>query len=172
MATIEGNKKKVSVVEVTRPGNFSVEVSSSKPKNTAIVPDTRFDVVEVSQKGVVGPQGLPGPGIIVGSGAPSNSVGILNDLYFDTNTDQFWGPKGELGWPSEPFFTPTLTTRYVHAQPIASSTWTINHELGGYPSVTVVDSASTVVMGEISYISTSQVQVSFTAPFSGFAYLT
>ncbi len=69
-------------------------------------------------------------------------------------------------------FTGAFTRRYIHTQATASSMWTINHTLGGYPSVTVVDSASTMVVGEVLYVSTSQVQVSFTAPFSGFAYLT
>lgn len=69
-------------------------------------------------------------------------------------------------------FTGAFTRRHIHTQGTAATTWTINHTLGGYPSVMVVDSASTVVVGEVLYVSTSQVQVSFTAPFSGFAYLT
>jgi len=65
-----------------------------------------------------------------------------------------------------------LTNRHTHAQASVSSTWTINHTLGGKPSVTVVDSANTVVYGEVQYLSNSQVVVTFSAPFSGFAYLT
>lgn len=65
-----------------------------------------------------------------------------------------------------------LTRRKVHSQGAASSEWIISHTLGGRPSVTVVDSAGTVVMGEVTYTSDSQVTVNFTAPFSGFAYLT
>ena len=62
--------------------------------------------------------------------------------------------------------------RYVHAQGQASSTWTITHTLGGRPSVTVVDSAGTVVYGEVQYLSDTQVSVLFSAGFSGYAYLT
>ena len=64
------------------------------------------------------------------------------------------------------------TRRYVHSQATPSDTWVITHTLGGKPSVTIVDSADTYVIGEVTYNSTSQVTVSFTAPFSGFAYLT
>ena len=64
------------------------------------------------------------------------------------------------------------TRRFVFTQGQASSTWTINHTLGGKPSVTVVDSANTVVFGEVQYVSNSQVVVVFSAPFSGFAFLT
>lgn len=65
-----------------------------------------------------------------------------------------------------------LTKRHVHTQAVASSTWTINHTLDGKPSVTIVDSANTVVFGEVQYVSNSQVVVVFSAPFSGFAFLT
>lgn len=64
------------------------------------------------------------------------------------------------------------TRRQVHSQPVPSTTWNITHSLGGRPSITVVDSAGTVVIGEITYISDSQITASFTAAFSGLAYLT
>jgi hypothetical protein len=64
------------------------------------------------------------------------------------------------------------TRRYVHTQGSASTTWTISHQLGGRPQVTIVDSADTVVVGEVKYNSNSEVVVTFTSAFSGFAYLT
>lgn len=64
------------------------------------------------------------------------------------------------------------TRRHVHTQASPSTTWVINHTLGGKPSVTVVDSADTMVIGEVTYNSNSQVTVEFTAAFSGYAYLT
>jgi len=65
-----------------------------------------------------------------------------------------------------------LTRRHVHNQPAVSSQWTINHSLGGYPSVTVVDTAKTVVVGDITYNSESQIVVNFSVAFAGYAYLT
>ena len=64
------------------------------------------------------------------------------------------------------------TRRYVHTQASPATTWVINHGLGGKPSVMVVDSADTVVIGEVTYNGNSQVIVEFTAAFSGYAYLT
>lgn len=64
------------------------------------------------------------------------------------------------------------TRRHIHTQASPSTTWTINHTLGGKPSVTVVDSADTMVVGEVTYNSNTQVTVAFTAAFSGYAYLT
>ena len=64
------------------------------------------------------------------------------------------------------------TRRHEHTQGQASDTWVIAHTLGGKPSVTIVDSADTHVVGDVTYNSTNQITVSFTAAFSGKAYLT
>ena len=69
-------------------------------------------------------------------------------------------------------YTSGTSRRHIHSQPVAASTWMISHELGGKPSVTIVDSADTVVVGEVTYNSNSVVEVNFTSAFSGFAYLT
>lgn len=61
--------------------------------------------------------------------------------------------------------------RYVHVQNEASSIWIVDHQMGRYPSVTVVDSAGTMVFGEVVYDNENQVTITFTAAFSGKAYL-
>lgn len=60
--------------------------------------------------------------------------------------------------------------QYVHSQTLASSTWTIAHNLNKFPSVTVVDSAGTVVNGEIKYVNKNEVNLIFSSEFSGKAY--
>jgi hypothetical protein len=60
---------------------------------------------------------------------------------------------------------------YVHTQSFPSATWTISHNLGRRPSVTVVDSAGSVVIGEVTYLSDNSLRVEFSAGFSGQAYL-
>ena len=64
------------------------------------------------------------------------------------------------------------TRRHEFTQGQAASTWVITHTLGGKPSVTIVDSADTHVFGEVQYVSNSQIMVTFSAAFSGKAYLT
>jgi len=111
----------------------------------------------------------------------ASDYGNVGDIYIDTATGDFYGPKTETGWPDTPFFTAlssatidaaVLNDRKIHTQSSASSTWNITHELGGRPSVTIVDSAGTVVVGDVVYNSNTSITVSFSAPFSGFAYLT
>ena len=60
---------------------------------------------------------------------------------------------------------------YVHEQAVASNTWTITHNLGKKPSVTIVDSADTEVIGQVTYVDLNTIIVSFTTKFSGTAYL-
>lgn len=60
---------------------------------------------------------------------------------------------------------------YVHRQTVASATWTIQHNLNKYPSVTIVDSADSVVEGSITYLSTNLIEVTFTSQFVGKAFL-
>lgn len=60
---------------------------------------------------------------------------------------------------------------YFHVQSIASTEWIINHNLGKYPSVTVIDSAGTEVNGEVNYTSLNTVTIKFSAAFSGKATL-
>lgn len=58
---------------------------------------------------------------------------------------------------------------YYHVQTSPSTTWTVIHSLNKYPSVTVIDSAGTVMEGDVSYTSLNQVVLTFQSSFSGSA---
>ena len=62
---------------------------------------------------------------------------------------------------------------YVHSQNSTSNTWVITHNLGTYPSVTVISSGGNNVVGEVTYNSALQLTVTFsgTSGFQGKAYL-
>lgn len=59
----------------------------------------------------------------------------------------------------------------VHDQLIASKDWYIVHNMDKYPSVAVVDSAGTIVIGEIEYLDSNTLVLHFSAEFAGKAYL-
>lgn len=59
---------------------------------------------------------------------------------------------------------------YVHNQIASSASWVVNHNLNKFTSVVVVDSAGTVVTGEVVYDNVNTVTLNFSAPFSGKAY--
>lgn len=148
-----------------------VDIINTMGRVTTGVPD--YTVQSTSARGPVGPRG---PGTIIGNGAPTNLIGFDGDLYIDVDEGSYYGPKADGVWPTPPVFSISSftgqTQRYVHTQTVASSTWNITHPLGGRPSVTVVDTAETVVIGDVAYNSDTSVTVSFTSPFSGYAYLT
>jgi hypothetical protein len=62
-------------------------------------------------------------------------------------------------------------TTFLHLQPDAQEVWLINHGLGFHPNVTTVDSTGRLVEGDVVYLSNSLVQVTFSAPFAGSAFL-
>jgi hypothetical protein len=60
---------------------------------------------------------------------------------------------------------------YTQCFEVASDVWTINHGLGKFPSVTVVDSANTVVVGNVDYTTSNSLVITFNAAFSGCVFL-
>jgi hypothetical protein len=60
---------------------------------------------------------------------------------------------------------------FIFNQGVPAAQWTINHNLGRFPSVSVVDSAGNVVEGDVDFLSANEITVAFSAPFSGEAYL-
>ena len=138
-------------VEVTKQPNKYVTVTQKKTVSTVTEPADQ--VIEVHDPGVAGPANNLTIGTVTVSDTASASItGVSPNQILN------------LVYPS--------AVRHVHTQGTASTTWTINHALGGYPSVMIVDSAKTVVYGEINYLSTTQVVVNFSSAFSGYAYLT
>jgi len=60
---------------------------------------------------------------------------------------------------------------FIFTQGAPSTTWNITHNLGKFPSITVIDTGNTVVVGEYNYTSNTNVILTFSAGFAGKAYL-
>ena len=76
------------------------------------------------------------------------------------------GPAGPTGPSGDP-----TTLYYLYEQTTPASTWDIVHNLHFYPNVTVVDSSGAVCEGEITYTTINRLTLTFSASFSGKAYL-
>ncbi len=63
------------------------------------------------------------------------------------------------------------TSTFTWPQTTPLAIWTISHPLNKYPSVSIVDSAGTLVEGNVEYPSISQVIIMFSSAFSGTAIL-
>lgn len=60
---------------------------------------------------------------------------------------------------------------YVHNQSVANATWVVLHNLNKFVSVSIVDTANDEVEGSVYYDSVNQVTLTFSAAFSGKAYI-
>lgn len=63
------------------------------------------------------------------------------------------------------------SSTFVFVQIGASTIWTITHNLGRYPSVTLVDTSNEVMLGDVTYTSVNIVTVQFTSAINGKAFL-
>ena len=61
---------------------------------------------------------------------------------------------------------------YVHTQTVASVLWDIQHDLGTFPVIIVVDNQGNRVYGQETYVNKNRVTILFSIPVSGTAYLT
>lgn len=59
---------------------------------------------------------------------------------------------------------------YTHTQAIPAAVWTVPHNLGRRPSVTVADHLGNVVHADVTYLDNDLVQVTHGTAITGFAY--
>jgi hypothetical protein len=108
---------------------------------TVTVADTAVSVT-VAETGAQGP---PGPGMPTGG-----TVGQIPVKASGTDYDVVWADQA-----------------HRHVQSVAAATWTVTHNLGRRPAVTVTDSSGRVVLGDVLHLSTSAVEITFSAAFAG-----
>lgn len=60
---------------------------------------------------------------------------------------------------------------YVHTQAVANTLWTVDHNLGKYPSVRIKDGTGHSVIGDIVDISINQLTIEFSSAQSGVAII-
>lgn len=64
----------------------------------------------------------------------------------------------------------TKDKHYTYEQATPSKEWVIEHNLNKKPSITVVDSADNVIIGDYQYDTLNTVTLRFNEPFIGKAY--
>jgi hypothetical protein len=154
---------------VTVEDSVNASVTVEDIVNAITISETDANSVTVVASTFVNDAGASSS-VFYAASAPLDARGSEGDFYIDTSSGELWGPKGASSWGSDPL--PLIPKRFTFNQASAASAWDIVHTLDGFPSVTVVDSAGTVVVGEVSYSSASNVTVSFESAFAGKAYLT
>jgi len=127
-------------------------------------------------QGIQGDQGIQGVAATIDVGSvfasePGSSPSITNVGTSGDAVFNFVIPRGEQGPQGIPGEVQVSDLSYIHIQSVSSNTWTIVHELQFVPSITVVDSAGSVVEGDYSYPDENTVIATFSGGFTGKAYL-
>lgn len=107
------------------------------------------------------------------TGVPSGNAGItvnrgLEDsrgLRWEESADRWEHQRASGSWAE------IGIGMYEHDQGLPSAVWVITHNLEKFPSVTVVDTSNTVLVGQIEYNSLNQLTITFASSTGGKAYL-
>lgn len=65
-----------------------------------------------------------------------------------------------------------LNSGYEHDQAVSLSDWQVDHNLGRYPTIMVIDSSGFLIEGEIEHVSRDRFFVRFNSPQTGKVYCT
>lgn len=99
-----------------------------------------------------------------------NSNGTYDVIHFQTSADQVITNDEMQFVTAEEKKQIAQIKIYTHHQSTPLDIWNVNHNLGKFPSVTIVDSEGAMVIGDILYIDENNLQISFSSAFSGKAY--
>ena len=125
---------------------------------TVVAVETIETLVVVVNEGIRGDDGAPGLPGQPGTGTTT----------FATQAEVLEGIM-ESKAVSPATLSTALSKTYNQTAP--ASVWNVVHNLNRYPAVSVVDSAGSVVTGDVEHLSANALQVSFASAFSGTAYL-
>lgn len=106
----------------------------------------------------------------------ANPTLARGELGIEIDTNKLKIGDGATDWNDLPYSGIDINelipyVSYTHNQISASNTWTINHGLGFYPSITIFDSSSQQVEGAVTHTTTNTTTIQFSASISGTAYL-
>ena len=104
-------------------------------------------ITETGAKGNIGPEGKSAYELWLGEG----NEGSVQDFLFSLQSGE--------------------STTYIYTHSETEEVWEISHPLNKYPSVTVVDSADSIVYGNVEYLSRNLLRITFIGGFNGKAYL-
>lgn len=119
----------------------------------------------IGAQGATGFQGLSGSNGLQGATGFQGLTGLqgIQGMHGAAAAQGIQGTQGIAGEATPVAFT--------YTQSSASTNWVINHNLGFYPNITVVDLSSNILEGDITYTDSNSVTLTFSRTTSGTAYL-
>ena len=153
---------------------------------------TGITTMQLSKKDVSGQNVVAFMDYIVGSHiliSEQNEISAFGHFLIDSYTindpdDDFYtlnitsvggtGDITELLYYDFAIFTPSALINdkdFIFTQAAPSIEWIINHNMGKFPSVSVVNSNNILMYGNTTYVDKNNLKINFSAGFSGKAYL-
>ena len=149
----------------------------------ASITTMQLSIVDVSGQNVVKfMEYLVGNNILI---SKQNQISTFGHYTIDSYTDNggfytlnLTNLKGEGALEDKAIYDFALFTlasqgspTFIFTQGVPATTWNILHNLGKFPSVSVINNNNVVINGEVTYIDNNNVQLNFSAGFTGKAYL-
>ncbi len=106
----------------------------------------------------------------------SYTINNPDDDFYTLNLTSIGGNGNltELLYYDFAIFTPSSLVNdkdFIFTQPTPSIEWTVQHNMDKFPSVSVVNNNNILMYGNTTYVDTNNLIITFTAGFSGKAYL-
>lgn len=129
------------------------EVIVQSQDNSVVLEQTINNLIisDVGVQGPIGPQGSTGATGATGATGPTGPTGPQ-------------GPQGRPGQGAEQL-------NYTYEQQTDSASWSITHNLGYRPNVTVQEYGNITVEGQVTHVSADALTIVFNTAISGYAYL-
>lgn len=134
----------------------NIDQISIKTKSSSLVVTVK--AVNAIKIATPGPQGIKGDTGAAGLGIPPG--GTINQYLVKKSGNDYDSKWADLVVPG-----------FNYQQTIASTVWTINHNLGYFPSVELLDAGGQEIEGTVTHVSVNQVVITFFPATAGSARL-
>ena len=128
--------------------NHTITVKQSTSKKITIA-KTKNNTIKINHVGRKGQKGDAGIGLPTGG-----TIGQVLSKSSSPDYDYYWSSSN-------------IADKHYRTTFTVSSTVNVTHNLDKYPAVVVMDSAGQVVEGTVTHLNVNELNVEFTAPFSG-----
>lgn len=156
---------KLEANDIKAGSNITINKSGNEVTINASTPPPQIDLIDNLDTTTAGQGALDAhQGYVLKGMIPS----VIDDV---TSTSSTAALSANQGYVLNSLINQKQDKNFYFTQTTASDTWVIQHNLGKYPSATVIDSAGTEVVGDIAYDSLNQITITFSGAFKGSATL-
>lgn len=134
------------------------QITITTENSSAVVTVNTVATVKIA---TAGPQGLKGDTGSPGAAGVGIPAGGTTNQYLIKNSNTDYDSK----WAN------VVISGFNYQQTTPSTIWTINHNLGYFPSVELLDSGSQEIEGTVSHVNVNQVVITLSPATAGIARL-